>query len=1114
MEHLTEEYWDKFKKTDKRDGKLFEKFIKELLSFEYPDYSFVPTKQTRDGAKDITSKSNLLFGKEISLWMECKNYSDKLSFNDISSTLLMAYLDDVKQLIIFSYSPVNSEFMKYIARYKDRTKIDVKIFDDIALEQLILKNINKFDKFNDYFPKFKIPCKNFQFNCDQFDCDYILKSQSSSNSGMPLFLDLNDELELDLYVKNSTSKIIEFTTKLEADNFDDYFEIISNKYNEIECKINPYSADIFSYKIIIKKFKKDLKLPYIVLNFNNKIRKLEIKRKYDCRWLAETKLIGKNHKSQLKLIQEYITTNLNTSIITLCGKSGTGKSRILKEINFFMSKLNKKIFSFDTDLINTSSRKFLKSLISELDEIPDFDEGYKPSDISFSSNSNYYKTIAYNIMYNQNYIIEDNIQEISDYLFEQIINKDITIIIDNVQNFDETTIFLIEDIITQLKNKKTKSTFVISFNYDKLHISSKAFQLCKKMQLFSSLNPKQFLYKEILEFSKDDAIEYITECLCYNGSNKLQYERTIEKIINRIGLNPFFIRNYLIYLYQNQIIERSEYNNFYILDFDKFKKSFEELPTEILILIDKRENLFYKKLNIIGQDVKKYHNFFYVLSLCKSLPLEMYYALFQKEMLEHLLDTGFIICINNSITFAHQIYEEYFSNKFQIAHFPNDYALTVINSIETLALTEDMFFQYFILKYIVNKIDYNLFISAVRKIINYTIETNFYKHVFNIIDKYIKCEIFKLDCDMKIVLYNLMFSKTHFIFGINEALHYTKTIYEDFLVNYKKYIKVIDILFKTLKEYLTSQLNIGDYQSSLNCNQKILEILINKLDNFDNKNILVIQLYNCQAMAYHHMDKLDDAIIANDNAIKLSKKIKNIELLSTSWRERGNIYYHSSKAHLLKDKICECWENAYNIAFSSLEDYENYDLYFVLSSCMKFVLANLIAHKLDYLNDIIEFVSNHLEKTTSLYHEINMRYLIVIYYINIYDININIDKELYSEIIKLLDEAIDYSGIYGNYNYYAYGFYLKGLISYLSSNIEEVYDNFIVVLNLINQNFKFSIEKNKWKYIISDMINLLKQYNMVIPNELKCLLGITKSESKPKHILSIKNDKLGFPQIF
>ena len=90
---------------------------------------------------------------------------------------------------------------------------------------------------------------------------------------------------------------------------------------------------------------------------------------------------------------------------------------------------------------------------------------------------------------------------------------------------------------------------------------------------------------------------------------KVEYQKTIKKIVERIGNNPFYIRNYLLYLYQKNIIVRTEFNKFYILNFKEFNNSFLTLPKSILLLIEERESLFFNSLD--NKQSKKYKNFFF-----------------------------------------------------------------------------------------------------------------------------------------------------------------------------------------------------------------------------------------------------------------------------------------------------------------------------------------------------------------------------------------------------------------------------------------------------------------------------------------------------------------------
>ena len=266
-------------------------------------------------------------------------------------------------------------------------------------------------------------------------------------------------------------------------------------------------------------------------------------------------------------------------------------------------------------------------------------------------------------MYDNQYDISAHISEIVDYLIELINENSVCIIIDNVQNLDEVSIEMFERLIDK-EDYKNNVTFVFSFNTDKLYSSTKPYQFHKKIELLYAQKPKYYYCCTVDGFSNDDAEEYITHCLGCKDEKKVEYQKTIKKIVERIGNNPFYIRNYLLYLYQKNIIVRTEFNKFYILNFKEFNNSFLTLPKSILLLIEERESLFFNSLD--NKQSKKYKNFFYFISLFKNIPVEMFYSIFNREMLNRLLDSGFIKYQKDEIVFFHHLYDEFFSQNYVI----------------------------------------------------------------------------------------------------------------------------------------------------------------------------------------------------------------------------------------------------------------------------------------------------------------------------------------------------------------------------------------------------------------------------------------------------------------
>lgn len=1111
MKYLTEKYWTNFKK----DGVLFEKLVNNLLCSIYPNQEFFATKQTHDGGKDIVSEDELLFGENISLWMECKYHKEKISVHDISTTLLMAYLEDAKQLVVFSYSKINKTFLEYMAKYKERTKIDVKVFHDESLEQLIISNINNID-FEEYFPNFIYDVTMSQYEYGDIAFNYKINETNKLKKAETLYLDINEEIKLDFYISNSSSQNVELSFRLIHDELEEYFDVITSPSTTKKHNVDAFSSNVFQYKIRIKKFKNKLKLPKIQVKYNNRQKQLEIQRKYECRWLADTELIGEKYYKILEEAQRYLSVNLGASTISLSGPSGTGKSRILKEINFLSLKLKNKSFIFDTEVKSHTSRQLLKSIISELGSIPEISKIHNKKDIVILSDLKKINSVAYNIMYDNQYDISAHISEIVDYLIELINENSVCIIIDNVQNLDEVSIEMFERLIDK-EDYKNNVTFVFSFNTDKLYSSTKPYQFHKKIELLYAQKPKYYYCCTVDGFSNDDAEEYITHCLGCKDEKKVEYQKTIKKIVERIGNNPFYIRNYLLYLYQKNIIVRTEFNKFYILNFKEFNNSFLTLPKSILLLIEERESLFFNSLD--NKQSKKYKNFFYFISLFKNIPVEMFYSIFNREMLNRLLDSGFIKYQKDEIVFFHHLYDEFFSQNYVIYEAEDGFIKQLHTYIKKHKLYKKNIFPYMILSYLIDDLNQNVFDIAIDSILTNSIEPYFYKQCFSIISSLIFGDVIKISTTQKVKLYKSIQHKMIYHYGISSFIKYVEVLYSDFLNNFQEYSDDIDKIFPVLKEYIICWLNIGEYHKSLECNKNILEILKNKLIGATKK--MYIQLYNCSSMAYHHLDMVDDALKQNDLALKISEEISDNELISTSWRVRGNIYFHSSHAFQYKKEICKCWEKAYQIAFGNEINKNNYNIYFSLSSCMKLVLSRIIDGNLENLDDVIKYISSYFEKTSSLYYEINMRIIKCMYIISKYKNAILINPEKKSEISKLILEAIDYSAVYGNYNYYAYCFYMKALILFSTGRYVESYDNFIAVLNLVNNNYNERTDKIKWQNIVTDILNLLMDSNVELPIQLKYLenkfdinIETNYDDYRSHSVPTMPNGKLGFPKCF
>ncbi len=146
---------------DKNKGVKFEDLIEELLKEMYQSETWYRTGISYDGKRDFAYPA----GPETPdlKWAECKNYTDNISINIISPTLVMGAIEGIKSIIFFSYSELNENAIEALLRYTQTTGTIIKIFDGLILESIIYKyhnlsNISKFFPSTDFEKSFTKAC--------------------------------------------------------------------------------------------------------------------------------------------------------------------------------------------------------------------------------------------------------------------------------------------------------------------------------------------------------------------------------------------------------------------------------------------------------------------------------------------------------------------------------------------------------------------------------------------------------------------------------------------------------------------------------------------------------------------------------------------------------------------------------------------------------------------------------------------------------------------------------------------------------------------------------------------------------------------------------------------
>ena len=336
MKYLTKKYWKNFQK----DGKFFEQLSKVLIEYEYNQKDFYVVGGPGDGGKDICKDISLLEGYKTQIWAQCKYYQRTLSFDDISYTLLMAYLKNTDQILIFSYSKGSDTLIDYLTEYRTRTGKMVILYMDNTLENLILKHQDRlFKEHKEFFSSFP---QVVHPETEWFVCDYQLYIDGVRITHKKTTINLNTICELVITITNCTFNNKDVKLECLNNRIAQSFLFLNMK-QENSFTILPQHSAVFKFYVKLKDTVENIPLPAFELFSNGISQKIQIDKELVCRWLADTTLIGNQYYNALEQINAGIKYS-HFHLSYIYGKSGVGKSRILAETKEQCIRSQKNIF--------------------------------------------------------------------------------------------------------------------------------------------------------------------------------------------------------------------------------------------------------------------------------------------------------------------------------------------------------------------------------------------------------------------------------------------------------------------------------------------------------------------------------------------------------------------------------------------------------------------------------------------------------------------------------------------------------------------------------------------------------------------------------------------------
>lgn len=1073
MIHLTNDCWKKFRK----DGLLFEELVGNLLALEYPGKKFKKTQTTHDGSRDWETSLPLLNGLNADIWFECKYRKERLSAEEVAMTLIMAYVEDAKQIIFFSYSPVNREFTKKISRFSERSKISVSIYDDTTLETMIIRHWNELDTdyyFPDVKPKMDYPVLKGITACyEVYQNDQLISCHKTKDLPVVRF---NDILTIRIILFSHDSEdeqIVILSTKPKEEL---YFLICNESFNSAcnQKSIAVPHNGITSFSIQLKPrcFGSAMKLPTIFLEWGNEKRIIR-PGAVECQWLAEAPLIGQAFHDIVYTQGQFMRNHLFT-VSQITGHSGVGKSRLLHEIKTQAYILGKQFFFVDNDLKKIDYYLFVRKLVSLLEGLPELSACKNVNALGLDASN-----IATQILYSETYLSNISEVELANYLYSRMKEKEIWLILDNVQWMDERTLKLL-NLFLEYAGQNSDSGILMVFNQDYIYSGSQVDQLLKNIQAYSAQHPESVRSEEIKGFTYPDALAYLQECLTYHpqsDTDELDYEQTLTKVIDHCGTQPFFLQNMLVYLSQKHVLERTDKTSFYLTSIQDFWKCVQEIPQSVIALLERRIQLTSVHFESIGQQ-KMFQDVCAVLSFCGTIPGILCRELFGKfPIMKELMKLGILHAENNgNISFYHQYFEQYFKQVYPLEFLPSKLLEGFCIAIDKRHIQESMLESYFLAQYTLGTCEQALLIKMMEKLVNWDILPRLSSAVKKAVFFQLENNSEQLPDGLVASCYSAMCFMTANREGIQEACYYYEKCYSDLIVGNKGYITHRNIIFPVIREYLLSLGNLNHNQEVLDRANKLLPYSSTSAEYCAIREILCISNYAI-GQTEKAIHEIKDAI---QNSSTDEEQIGYIQ-------EYGRAYYFAPNAYQYRMQISEQLDKAFSVYRSKERKItissDIPSLQRDISVWLNAGISDLIQGRMEEAEQKMHYLTRYLDHTQMPFYEIKIRFFKAMVLL-LRDVAHRTHGFSHSEICKLLNQASDICVVYYNMQDYPICFYLRASAQLHAGLYEEAVDNYKKTCFILQKHIENAQEECIWSYFYEDMALRFSQMHEEFPQEI------------------------------
>lgn len=1038
--------WEKFKV----DGRLFEQLAFVLLQREFPGCEFHPTQQTRDGGRDFEGyiRGDGLGGFDVSLphaphhekwWAEAKSSGvttvghSSLSFNDITKTMYMAYLEDVNKVIVFSYAPFNQDFWRYVNPVENEHAPQVIGYSGASLDRLILKHLSAGSPdygrfFGNYHPISTEPAG--QAICSR----YRIVDNSASNAGVEKVYSVGECVEADFYVSNDGDQDVFVQLELAGEGGCPVSCLTCfNSDGRALWTIPAHSGASARLRFKIIRFRDRIRLPTITVRQDGETpMTLGPQKAVRSTWLADVGLVGRLHRLSVDSFGD-LANSTGLSFASLSGRSGTGKSRILREIEDRYAPLFENVCRVDADTADSSSRTSMQSLVSQVESVAHLDMGALSSRLLNEVDIRPSSRMVAKLMFDSTFDIECNVDALARRLHDTMIRRRTLILVDNVQNFDPLFISLLDKLIDLSQGHTGASCVALTFNTDNLSQNKPARDLRARLHNLSNERNDQFLYDEVKDFSRDAALEFLRESLIGppNGPrDAIDYPVTYNLILDKWGTNPFVLKQMLICLYERHVVTVESGSCLVFHDVGLLHRTLDEMPKRLRELLHLRVDRLLDQLAAESLE-EGATSFLSLLGFTKALPPRIFMTLFKHPEVLRATDACGITTRNDDgdVTFSHRYWYKYFAeDTYYSADVPY---VTFSDAIgRDSVLLQRYYPHYFIATWHISsqRITSEMLDRALETVQLDRVDPDVSDAFFKIVAAYVNNPSYGVDDRSYLKCISKMTTVAAETKGVALQCEMSESLTRAMISGQRKFAPgMMRQAFHVVGEFLRGSCSLGKQKQAARLALQLADLLERGYDESREIDYCWLKLRDCQTTISYKLQDLDDGIRYAKQYGEVARRLGENEYIAKSFLILGNVYYHDSRAGRFRDIIGESWHGAFEAYTSSFGDDPQMGIRETtkLHVYMRGVLADLMCGEVNSSPAKIEYLENCIGSTGMAFFEIKTRLTVACYLIAV-----DAEDER-RHAMRLIDEAADLSVAYGSNSNYIAAMYLKGVAEWV-----------------------------------------------------------------------------------